>query len=334
MRFRHSAWEAGLGLILVLLVTGCTPARPDADEAVGGNDGLVAPLTLPELAAVDLGGEKLRVVATTSIVGDVVAQVGGEAIELTTLIGPGQDPHTFEPAVGEMTAVADSHVILINGWDLEEGLIGDLGNVAQNTPLVPLSAGIKPLSIESNSGAVGAVDPHTWLDPHLVRDWVSNIEAVLSNLDPANAAVYERNGASYLTELNSLIEYADQQIESIPVDRRKLVTNHDSFGYFARAYDFEIVGLVIPAASTIAEPSSSDLVRLLNQMSAAEVCTIFVETTANVQLAETVAAELDSCAEVQVISLFSGALGPVGSDAGSYLGMMRANIDAIVAGVK
>jgi ABC-type Zn uptake system ZnuABC Zn-binding protein ZnuA len=317
------------------VVTGCTPARPGVDEAVGGIDDLDALLTLPELTAVDLGGEKLRVVATTSIIGDVVGQVGGEVIELTTLIEPGQDPHTFEPSVGQMTAVADSHVILVNGWDLEEGLIGDLGNIAQNTPLVPLSAGIKPLSLEKNGGGgVGVVDPHVWLDPHLVREWVNNIVLLLTDLDPANAAAYERNGASYLTELNSLIAYADQQIESIPAGRRKLVTNHDAFGYFARAYDFEIAGTVIPATSTIAEPSSADLVRLLDQMREADVCTIFVESTANRQLAETVAAELESCAEVQVNSLFSGALGPVGGDAGSYLGMMKANIDAIVAGVK
>ena len=334
MRFRYFAWGAGIGLLLLLVVTGCTPARPGADEAVGGINDPGALLTLPELTAVDLGGEKLRVVATTSIIGDVVGQVGGEAIELTTLIEPGQDPHTFEPSVGQMTAVADSHVILVNGWDLEEGLIGDLGNIAQNIPLVPLSAGIIPLSLENNGGGVGHTDPHVWLDPHLVREWVNNIVLLLTDLDPANAAVYEGNGASYLTELNSLIEYADQQIEGIPAGRRKLVTNHDAFGYFARAYDFEIVGTVIPATSTIAEPSSADLVRLLDQMREADVCTIFVESTANTRLAETVTAELESCTEVQVNSLFSGALGPVGSDAGTYLGMMKANIDAIVAGVK
>jgi len=316
----------------MLVVIGCTPARPGADGVV---DDSGASLTLPELSAVDLGGEKLRVVATTSIIGDVVGQVGGEAIELTTLIEPGQDPHTFEPSVGQMTAAADSHLILVNGWDLEEGLIGDLGNIAQNTPLVPLSAGIEPLSLEKNGGGgVGHTDPHVWLDPHLVREWVNNIVLLLTDLDPANAAAYERNGASYLTELNNLIAYADQQIESIPDGRRKLVTNHDAFGYFARAYDFEIAGTVIPATSTIAEPSSADLVRLLDQMREADVCTIFVESTANTRLAETVAAELESCAEVQVISLFSGALGPVDSDAGTYLGMMKANIDTIVAGVK
>ena len=334
-RFRQFSWFTGFGLLLFLLVIGCTQAKPAEDEKSAGKEGIVTPLMLPELAPVDLGGEKLRVVATTSIIGDVVGHVGGEAIELTTMIEPGQDPHTFEPSAGELTTVAKAHVILVNGWDLEEGLIDDLSNVAENVPLVPLSAGITPLlSDQHNGNEVGAVDPHTWLDPHLVREWVNNTEEVFASLDPANVAIYERNGASYLTELDDLIDYYDQQIESIPADRRKLVTNHDSFGYFARSYDFEIVGLVIPAASTFAEPSSGDLVQLLDQMTEAEVCIIFAEATSRTQLADTVAAELKSCDAVQVVSLFTGALGPLGSATDSYLGMMRANIEAIVAGVK
>ena len=201
--------------------------------------------------------------------------------------------------------------------------------------LAALTAGIRPIPSNQNAAnEPAAIDPHTWLDPHHARQWVINMKETLATLDPANVASYEANAASYLVALDELIAYYDQQVETIPIDRRKLVTNHDSLRYFVDAYGFEIVGTVIPGVSSIVEPSSGDLVRLVDQMKEKEVCTIFADTTANKQLAETVTAELVSCDEVQVITLNSGSLGPIGSESDNYLGMMRANIDAIVGGLR
>jgi ABC-type Zn uptake system ZnuABC Zn-binding protein ZnuA len=285
-------------------------------------------LTLPEIVPADLGNSgKLQVVATTSIIGDIVSQVGGEAILLTVLMDPGQDPHSYDPSARDLTAVSTAHIIYVNGWNLEISLIDDLINVGRNAPLLPVSAGIAPLLL-----ADGGTDPHIWLDPHHVVTWIDNIKRSLSELDPAKSALYEHNAETYLTDLAELVTYYDERISSIVLSNRKLVTNHDSLGHFADRYGFEIIGSVIPAADTLAEPSSGELSGLIALMRSENVCAIYVETTANDQLAQAAAAELDNCESVQVLTLHTGAVGSPGSGADSYIGMMRANLETIVLG--
>lgn len=340
MKFRcnHFWIIVTLAALAFGFAVGCSSTEEARGKATEVTEDELTTLSLPEVDPADLEGDRLRVVATTSVIGDVVSQVGREAIELTVLMEPGQDPHSFEPSAGDLTAAAEADVIFVNGWDLEEGLVADLENVAQSVPLVPIAANIRPLAFgehqdETESNHPSA-DPHTWLDPHLVRQWVENAEQVLAGLDPARAEEYAGNASACQAELEALIAYYDEKMTQIPPGRRKLVTNHDSLGYFAQAYDFEVVGTVVPAASTLAEPSASDLAELLEAMKTEGICTLFVETTANEQLAETVASELAGCENVQVVTLYTGALGPAGSGADSYLGMMRANIDAIADGLE
>lgn len=311
-------------------------------------------LLLPEVTAVDLNGEPLRVVATTSIMGDVVAQVGGDAIDLTVLMGPGQDPHSYEPGAQDLTAVAEADVVFVNGWDLEEALAADLESIGEESLIVPISANIAPLAIgedehehegeeaeheeedehEEGEHHHSGADPHVWFSIHNVEQWVENVEHVLSDLDPANAATYEANAAAYAESLEELETYAETQLDSIPAENRFLVTNHDAFGYFAQEYGFTVLGTVIPSISTLAEPSASDLTDLIGAMEEHNVCTIFTETTVNDALAQTVASELSNCDAVQVLRLYTGAIGPEGSGADSYIGMFRTNVDAIAAGLQ
>lgn len=303
-------------------------------------------LALPELSALPLDGRPLRVVATTSIIGDVVSRVGGEAIELTTLMGPAQDPHSYQPAAADLTAVANADVIFVNGWNLEEGLLDDLSNIAENALLVPVSAGIEPLAFGEGAHADehedeaheeegehhhSGADPHTWLSVHNVMKWVENAEASLSALDPSNATQYSANAAAFMAELESLDDYARTQLATIPEERRVLVTNHEAFAYFADEYGFEVLGTVIPGASTLAEPTASDLAALIQAMQTEGVCAIFTETTVSDRLAQTVADELNECEDVRIGKLFTGALGATGSGADSYVGMFRANVDTIVS---
>ena len=300
-------------------------------------------LELPIVERVELQGGRLRVVATTSIIGDVVGHVGGTAIDLTTLMAAGQDPHSYQPGARELTAVADAHVIFVNGWDLEEALLGDLANIGGTVPVVPVSADIKPLEFGKTNiqnEIAGEDDPHSKVDPHVwfsvpnVEQWVDNITHILLDLDPDNATIYEQNATAYLAELAELEAYVQTSLATIPESNRFLVTNHSAFGYLAQAYDFEIIGTVIPGLSTLSEPSASDLTNLVTVMQAHQVCTIFTETTVSDQLAQVVADELNYCESVQVLPLYTGSLGLAGSGSESYLDLMRTNIDTIVAGLQ
>lgn len=334
----------------LLFASGCrsqTVRDPDGvyEHERGGSD----VLTLPEMEPADLGGAPLRVVATTSIIGDVAARVGGEAIELTTLMGPDQDPHSYEPTPQEMATVSQAHVILVNGWNLEEALVHDLVTIAGAVPIVPVSAHIEPLAFgggeyegEHREGGQehgendrhDGTDPHVWFSIRNVEQWVDNIKHTLGTLDPANTEAYANNAETYLAELAELDAYAKGQLSSIPPGSRFLVTNHDAFGYLAHDYGLQVLGTVIPAASTLAEPSASDLAELIEEMEERDICTIFAETSVSDRLAQTVAAELQGCDEVRVVPLYTGALGPVGGGADSYVGMYRSNVDAIVEGLR
>lgn len=313
--------------VLIIFLAACSSTGEN------GADTAVSPpiLTLPELSPPDLQGRKLQVVATTSVIGDVVGQVGGEAIDLATLIPPGQDPHGYEPSADDLRLASQADVIFVNGWDLEETLMKSLRGVAEDTAVIPISANIQPRILDEKTGAV---DPHVWLDPYLVAQWVDNVAMVLGELDEENTAVYQTNTQNYLAELKVLEENMTADLSVIPPEKRVLVTNHDSLGYFADRFDFEILGTVIPSTSALAEPSATDMADLVAKMRQAGVCTIFAETTVNDQLAQAVAGELDFCDEVQVLSLYTGALGLPGSGADSYTGMMQANVATIVMGLQ
>jgi ABC-type Zn uptake system ZnuABC Zn-binding protein ZnuA len=352
-------WLVLAGLVLMLLA-GCTSSNNHTAEsnlAEDDHNSEAEMLELTEVTAVELNGERPQVIATTSIIGDVVAQVGGEAIELTVLIGPGQDAHGYEPGAQELTAVSSANIIFVNGWNLEEGLAANLEAIAGQVPIVPVAANIEPLLSgedehdeeaeheeeeehegeeeheEDEEHGHGGVDPHTWQSIQNVKQWVENIQISLSSLDPANADVYRQNAEAYLAELAELESYVEDELTAVPPQKRVLVTNHDALGYFAHDYEFEILGTVIPGASTLAEPSASDLAELITLMNEHSVCTIFTETVVGDTLAQTITAELDHCDKVQVLPLYTDALGEPGSGADSYITMFRANVDTIVKGL-
>jgi ABC-type Zn uptake system ZnuABC Zn-binding protein ZnuA len=339
----------GMIIVVYALVTAGCSSTPDAQEMVDSegtpgdrdeaheDDAGSGPemLSLPDLDPADLNGERLQIAATTSIIGDVVAQIGGEAVDLTILMAPGQDPHSYEPAARDLTAVANADVIFVNGWDLEEGLISSLESIAGDTPIVSISANIEPRVFgEAEGDHDHEVDPHVWFSVPNVEQWARNLEQVLGDLDPEKAAVYASNAASYLLELEELQTYTESALAEIPDERHFMVTNHNAFGYFADEYGFQILGSVIPAASTLAEPSAKDLAGLTASMEEHRVCTIFTETAVSDTLAQTVAGELTGCETVNVVPVYTGATGPAGSGADSYIGMFRANVDAIVGALQ
>jgi ABC-type Zn uptake system ZnuABC Zn-binding protein ZnuA len=276
-------------------------------------------------------GERLRVVATTTIVGDVVRAVGGDAIALTVLLPVGADPHTFEPTPQDVAAVADAHVVFVNGAGLEVFLEPLLANAGGGAKVVVVSAGIPFRRLGSeHEGEAGEVDPHVWFDPLNVVIWTRNIERALSTLDPANSETYAANAARYEAALRELDAWIREQVAQVPPQRRKLVTDHAVFGYFADRYGFEQVGAIMPGFSSAAQPAAQELARLEDAIRALGVPAVFVGTTVNPTLAQRIAEDTG----VQLVFLYTGSLSEPGGPADSYLALMRYNVTAIVEALK
>ncbi len=321
--------------ITLMLGTGCASNETGSGSDQGAAHGDDNVLSLPSVEPVQLADRPLRVVATTSIIGDVVAHVAGDGVQLSTLMAGEQDPHSYEPSAGDLKAAAEADVLFVNGWDLEESLVDDLATIAGDTPVVAVGANLEPLETgEGDQDRHSAVDPHTWFSVPNVEQWVKNIVQILGDLDPDNAARYEENGQAYLLELEDIDQFQREEIAKIPAEKRILVTNHGVFNYFAEEYGLRVVGTVLPSTSTQAEPSAGEMADLIKVMKEAGVCTIFTDVAANDDLAKTAAAELDNCANVAIVPLYTGSLGPEGSEADSYIGMLRVNLDRIVGGLE
>lgn len=299
---------------------------------------------IPHLDAVPLSeGERLRVVATTSVVADVVSQVGGAHIDLTHLIPLGADSHAFEPTPRDVAMLADAHVIFINGAGLEQFLDTLLENV-EGVPVVPVSAGIELLPFElddhnddhadddhhDDDHHHGEFDPHVWFDPNQVLVWVHNIEHALSDLDPQHAEIYEANAEAYEAELEALDDWIQDQVASVPEEERLLVTDHAFLTYFAAQYGFEQIGAVIPATTSVAEPSAQELAALQDAISQYPVPAIFVGHEVSSRVAEQIAADLG----IDLVFIYSESLSDADGPAGSYLQFMRYNVNAIVDGLR
>jgi len=289
-------------------------------------------------------GTKLRVVATTTIVGDVVRQIGGDAIELTVLLPVGSDPHGFEPTPKDVTRVADADAIFINGLGLE-GFLGPLmENAGSDAKIVPVSAGIEPRQFvegmashendhEGETGhehAQSGGDPHVWTSPHNVMVWTQNIAQTLSDLDPDNTETYDTNARLYQQELETLDAWVREQVSRIPEGNREIVTDHAVFGYFADRYGFIQVGAVVPGYSTLAESSAQELARLEDAIRDLGVKAIFVGNTVNPNLARRVAEDTST----QLVFVYTGSLSEKGGPADNYLDFIRYNVDAIANALK
>lgn len=314
------------------LTTDAAPSEEHSDEADAINWGSVS--TLAALPA----GQTVNVLATINIVGDVVRQIGGETIVLTTLIPASANPHAFAPTPQDVAAIAEADVVFINGLGLEEFFAPLIENSGIDTNhILSVSDGIEAIEFADEHDASsaeeehdhGSVDPHVWLNPLNVRVWADNIAAALSALDPANASTYATNAAAYQEELELLDADIQQQAAQISEANRKLVTDHDSLGYFADRYGFEVIGAIIPAYSSAAQPSAQELAALQEAIQAYNVPAVFVDTTVNPQLAE----QLSRDTGIQLVPIYTGSLSEADGPAATYVDMMRYNVNVIVSGL-
>lgn len=308
----RNTWRSGLALIALVLA-------------------LCASLVTP-LQPATASGHKLKVVATFSVLGDFVRQIGGDKVDVITIVPPGGDSHTFDPKPNQVAQIADAGVIFEIGIDFEPWLNNMYDASGSKAKRVAVTNGMNLIAADKEQGVTnakpGTYDPHVWHDVNNAILIVQTIAKELSTLDPANAATYQANEKSYIGQLNELNAWIKQEVAKIPPDHRKLVTSHDTFAYFARAYGFQIIGTAFGSLSTEqGEPSAKDVAKLLNEIKSAHVPAIFAENVSNPKLMQTIAKE----AGVKFgPELYTDALGAPGSSGDTYLKMMRYNVTSIV----
>ncbi len=305
----------------------------------GGRAAALVLVALAALGALGVGcaenspasGDRLRVVATTGIVADTVARVGGEHVEVHALMGPGVDPHLYKASEGDVRRLADAAVVFYSGLHLE-GKMGDiLVKMARRKPVVALADEVPEAERREPPEFQGQYDPHVWFDVSL---WAHGIEAVvreLSAVDPPHAEAYRANAQRYRDELNALDAWVKEQVATIPADRRVLVTAHDAFGYFGRRYGMEVVG--IQGISTLTEAGLRDVERVVRLVAERKIPAMFVESSVPRRSIEAVQAACRARGHEVAIGgeLHSDALGAADGPAGTYVGMVRENVSTIVA---
>lgn len=305
------------GLLAVaglLVVMGCRPAGPQ--------DGLR-----------DFSNRTIRIVTTTSMLADLVRTVGGERVEVAGLMGPGVDPHLYKASEGDVARMAGADVIIYNGLHLEGKMTEVFEQMnRRNIPTIAVAEGGVPDSLRRQSALfTGNYDPHVWFDVSLWMRVVRYVEQRLATMDSTHAPAYAANAQAYLGELEALDAYVREQIEHVPEQQRVLVTSHDAFGYFGRAYGFEVHGL--QGISTASEAGTADVQDLAEMVATRRIPAMFVESSVSPRGIEAVRAAVRARNFEVVIggTLYGDALGEAGTPAGTYLGMVRHNIDTIVA---
>ena len=310
-RFRAASILA-FGAVLASVLAGCG----------GGEDG-------------GSGDDRVEAIATYSILGDLVENVGGENIELTTLVGPNGDAHTFEPAPSDNAELAEADVVFENGLGFEpwlgalyESSGSEAARVTVTDPIEPLTVAEEERGHEADARAVrrGEVDPHVW---HDVGNAVAMVEAIrdaLSEADPGNARAYRRNADVYISDLGALDADVREQVGSIPEKDRLLFTSHDTFGYFAERYGFEVDTALASASTEAGDPSAGQTAELVEKVERSGVPAIFADNVSDTGVMEGIASE----AGVELAPpLYTDALGEPGSEGGTYVGMVRYNVSTM-----
>jgi zinc/manganese transport system substrate-binding protein len=282
--------------------------------------------------------DRPRVVVTTNILGDITQEIVGDEADVTVLMKPNADPHSFGLSAMQAAELERADLVVFNGLGLEENVLRHV-EAAREAGVATFEAGkaADPLTFQAHDdggpeGEAGQPDPHFWTDPDRVRKAARLIaDQVVENVDGVDEKTIRDNAGRYDGQLADLTAWMDKSFDRIPEQRRALVTNHHVFGYLAERFGFRVIGAVIPSGTTLASPSSSDLRSLTEAMRKAGVQTVFADSSQPTRLAEVLRTELGG--GVRVIELYSESLTEKGKGAGTYLQMMRANTTAMTDGL-
>lgn len=312
-------------ILLVLLLAACQPGENTPAQQVSS----------------------LRVVAVESFLADIVQNIAGDRLIVETLMPSGLDPHSFEPTPRDVAKITDSDLLFINGAGLEEWLEDIIETLPADQLIIETSAGLESRNeaeeehseeLETEHEEVVEVhedeeehdheqNPHFWLNPLLVIKYVENIRDGLIKIDPEGVDIYASNAESYINQLEELDRYIEDEIKQIPEDRRLIVTNHESFGYFADRYGFTVVGTILQSASSGASPSAQQMAALVDEMRRTGATAIFMETGSNPELAE----QLSNETGIRVVyDLYTHSVSEPDGNAPNYIELMKYNVQQMV----
>jgi manganese/zinc/iron transport system substrate-binding protein len=279
----------------------------------------------------DFSERPIRVVTTIGMIGDIAQNVGGERVEVTSLMGPGVDPHLYKASEGDVNRLAEADVIFYNGLHLEAKMGEVLEKMEGRVKTMAVTQGIDQSDLLAPPEFEGSFDPHVWFDVTMWMKAAEQVRDTLVEMDPDHADLYRSNAENYLAELNQLHGYVEAEAERVPGEQRVLITAHDAFNYFGRAYGFEVRGL--QGISTASEAGTADVQGLADFIVERRIPAIFVESSVPPRTIEAVQAAVRSKGfEVEIGGeLFSDAMGDPGTSEGTYVGMVRHNVDTIVS---
>jgi manganese/zinc/iron transport system substrate-binding protein len=277
---------------------------------------------------------KIQVTTTIGMIADVVKNVGGDHVEVSGLMGPGVDPHLYKASQGDIAKLENADIIFYNGLNLEGKMNDIFVKMARNTPTYAVTEKINKKHLLDDPANPDHVDPHLWFNVEL---WMSAVEVVRDAMieqDPANKEDYTKNADAYLKELEDLHEYVKAQVAKVPEESRVLVTAHDAFGYFGDAYGFEVLGL--QGLSTDSEYGLKDIKHLVDVLENRNIKAVFIETSISDQSIKALVEGAKKRGHKVTIGgeLFSDAMGEDGTEEGTYIGMVKHNIDTIVSALK
>ncbi|HEX2050917.1 MAG TPA: zinc ABC transporter substrate-binding protein [Actinomycetota bacterium] len=281
------------------------------------------------LGRADVSGRRVRVVATTGMIADVATNVGGGRVDVVALMGPGVDPHLYKASEGDVTTLVGADVIFYNGLHLEAAMADVLERARDRIRTVSVTDGIARDRLLAPPEFEGAYDPHVWFDVALWIEAAERVRAALAQLDPEHAGVYATNARAYVARLEELDEYVRRRVAQVPESARVLITAHDAFNYFGRAYGFDVRGL--QGISTAAETGTADVSALADFIVERRIPAMFVESSVSPRFVEAVREAVRARDGDVAIggSLYSDAMGTPGTPDGTYVGMVRHNVDTI-----
>ena len=288
----------------------------------------------PQPGASPDGDTPLKVVATTGLIGDAAQRIAGDHAQVEALMGPGVDPHLFKASESDVRRLGEADLILYNGLHLEGKMTDILGKMSSGRKVLAVGEAVPDERLRRPAEFEGQPDPHLWFDVDLWSLTLEPIADVLSELDAAHADVFRANAAALKLELADLDSWVQQSVATVPEQQRVLVTAHDAFGYFGGRYGFRVVG--IQGFSTATEAGLTDVERVVDVVAEAELKAIFVEASVPQRTVDAVRTGCEARGQAVTIGgeLFSDSLGATGTEEGTYMGMVRHNVETIVEALR